>query len=113
LIEIETPAMRAAFEVIGFTGLSILVIGWLLISFQTPSQRRERIEWISACGMYLALLSLFVHLSIRAYERDSHAAMAAFGFLVLFFTSGFTVCLTYTLTTLRGGTVGGADSATN
>jgi hypothetical protein len=113
VIEIETPAMRAAFEVIGFSGLAILVIGWLAISFQTPSPKRERLEWISACGMYLALLSLFVHLSIRAYERDSIAALLAFGFLVLFFSSGFTVCLTYTLAALRGRRAHGAESATN
>lgn len=113
MIEIETPAMRAAFEVTGITGLAILVIGWLAVSFATPSPRRERIEWVSACGLYLALLSLFVHLSIRAYERDSHAALAAFSFLVLFFTAGFLVCLSYTLAALRGRSTAQAESATN
>ena len=110
---IETPAMRAAFEVIGFTGLAVLVIGWLIVSFTQPGPRRERVEWMAACGMYAALLSLFVHLTIRAYERDSEPAMLAFGFLVLFFTSGFGVCLNQTISALRGRRTKGAESATN
>jgi hypothetical protein len=110
---IETPAMKEAFEVIGFSGVAVLVIGWLVVSFSKPGPRRERVEWVAACGMYLALLSLFVHLTIRAYERDSEAAMLAFGFLVLFFTSGFGVCVNQTITALRGGSTKGAESATN
>lgn len=110
---IETPAMRAVFEVIGFTGLAVLVLGWLIVSFTAPSPRRERIEWTAACGMYAALLSLFVHLTIQAYERDSEAAMLAFGFLVLFFTAGFGVCLNQTITAMRGRSTKGPESATN
>jgi hypothetical protein len=110
---IETPAMKAAFEVIGFSGLAVLVLGWLSVSFSKPGPARERIEWLSACGMYAALLSLFVHLTLRAYERDSEAAMLAFGFLVVFFTSGFFVCLNQTLASLRGKRVKGPESATN
>ena len=110
---IETPAMKLAFEVIGFTGVAVLVLGWLIVSFSQPGPRRERVEWLAACGMYAALLSLFVHLTIRAYERDSEAAMLAFGFLVLFFTSGFGVCVNQTITSLRGRSTKGAESATN
>lgn len=110
---VETPALREAFEIIGFSGLAVLVIGWLAVSFQTPSPRRERLEWLSACGMYLALLSLFTHLSLRAYERDSEVAVVAFGFLVLFFTTGFSICLKQTIASLRGRGAAGPESATN
>ena len=110
---IETPAMKLAFEVIGFTGVAVLVLGWLIVSFSQPGPRRERVEWLAACGMYAALLSLFVHLTIRAYERDSEPAMLAFGFLVVFFTCGFFVCLNQTITSLRGQSTKIAESATN
>jgi hypothetical protein len=63
--------------------------------------------------MYAALMSLFVHLSLRAYENGSTAAMLAFGFLVLFFTSGFGVCLNQTIAALRGRSTKAAESATN
>jgi hypothetical protein len=110
---VETPAMREAFQIIGFSGLAVLVIGWLVISFSSPGPRRERLEWIAACGMYAALLSLFVHLSLRAWENGSTAALVAFGFLVLFFSSGFSVCLHHTLAALRGKTGKGPESATH
>jgi hypothetical protein len=110
---IETPAMLEAFEVIGFTGAAILVTGWLIVSFSPPTQRRERVEWVAACGMYLALLSLFTHLSLKAYANGTHGAVVAFGFLVLFFTTGFVVCLNQTVTALRGRSTKGAESAVN
>ena len=110
---IETPTMLEAFEVIGFSGLALLVVGWLIVSFSAPGPRRERVEWVAACGMYAALLSLFVHLSLRAYERGSTAAVVAFGFLVLFFTAGFCVCFKQTLTALGGRSTKGPESATN
>ena len=110
---IETPAMLEAFEVIGFTGAAILVIGWLVVSFSPPTQMRERVEWVAACGMYLALLSLFTHLSLKSYANGTHAAVVAFGFLVLFFTTGFVVCLNQTVTALRGRSTKGVESAVN
>lgn len=110
---IETPGMLAAFEVIGFSGLAVLVAGWLIVSFAAPGPRRERIEWLAACGMYMALLSLFVHLSLRAYENGSTVALVAFGFLVLFFASGLVVCLNQTIASLRGRSGKGPESATN
>jgi len=110
---IETPAMKEAFEVIGFSGVAVLVIGWLIVSFTQPGLRRDRFEWMAACGMYLALLSFFVHLTLRAYERDNEAAMLAFGFLVVFFTSGFGVCVSQTITSLRGRSTKIVESAIN
>ena len=110
---IETPAMLEAFEVIGFTGFAIVVVCWLIVSFSPPTQWRERIEWVGACGFYLMLLSFFTHLSLKAYAKGTHAAVGAFGFLVLFFTTGFFVCLNQTVTALRGRSTKGAESAVN
>jgi hypothetical protein len=110
---VETAAMREAFELIGFSGLAVLVAGWLVISFSAQGPRRERLEWIAACGMYVALLSLFVHLSLRAWGNGSTVALIAFGFLVLFFSSGLLVCLHHTLAALRGRSRKGPESATN
>ena len=110
---IETPAMLRAFEGIGSVGLAVLVIGWLTVSFSAPGPRRERIEWVAACGLYLLLLSLFSHLSLRAFASGSTGALVAFGFLMVFFTVGFVVCLNQTISALRGRSTKGAESATN
>jgi hypothetical protein len=110
---IETPAMLEAFEVIGFTGFVVVVVGWLIVSFTPPTQRRERVEWVAACGFYLMLLSIFTHLSLKAYAKGSTGAVIAFGFFVLFFTTGFFVCLNQTITALRGRSTKGAESAVN
>ena len=55
---------------IGYTGLGVLVVGWLVVSFSPPGPRRAVVEWLAACGMYVALLSLFVNLLGRALEAD-------------------------------------------
>ena len=98
---------------VGVAGLALLVIGWLVVSFSAPGPRRERIEWLAACGMYVALLSLFVHLSLRAQENGSTAALVAFGFLALFFAAGLLVCLNQTVAALRGRRGKGTESATH
>jgi hypothetical protein len=110
---VETPAMRETFQIIGFSGLAFVVLGWLFVSFRDPSPGRERVEWLTTCSMYLGLLSLFAHLSLRAIERDSHVATVAFGFMFLFFCTGFIVCVAQTFKALRGLATKGADSATN
>lgn len=86
---------------IGYSGLAVLIIGWLVVSFSRPGPRREIVEWVSACGLYLALLALFVNLSMRAQASGSTAALMAFGFLVALFGSGLVVTLVQTLLALR------------
>ena len=86
---------------VGFAGLAVVGIGWLVISFSAPGPRRERIEWIAACGLYVALLALFVHLLGKAHARESTAGLAAFGFLVAFFASGLLVCLAHAIGAFR------------
>ena len=85
----------------GCAGLAVVVVGWLLVSFSRPGPRRERVEWIAACGLYVTLLMLFVHLVEKALASDSTLALVAFGFLAVVFAIGLLVCLAYTLGAFR------------
>ncbi len=51
--------MGAIFEWLsttGYLGLGVLVVAWLVVSFCQPGPRRVVVEWLGACGMYVALL---------------------------------------------------------
>jgi hypothetical protein len=107
--------LEALFEIvprIGWTGFGVLVLAWLVVSFSQPGPRRAVIEWVGACGMYVALLSLFVHLLGRSLESDSTIGLVAFGFLVLFFSTGLLLCVVQMALSLRGPRKV-ASSATN
>jgi hypothetical protein len=97
---------------VGYTGLAVLVIAWLVVSFTQPSPRRAAIEWLGAVGMYVALLSLFVHLLGRALADDSTIGAIAFGFLAIFFSAGLVLCVVQMAKSLRGPREA-ASSATN
>ena len=97
---------------VGYAGLAVLVITWLMVSFMQPGPRRAILEWLGACGMYVALLMLFTHLLTRALEADSTVGLIAFGFLATFFSVGLILCLVQTVSALRG-VVGDQASATN
>ena len=89
-------------SIAGYAGVTLVVIAWLFVSFAAPSPRRTVVEWIGACGLYLALVSLFTNLSLRAQESGSTAALVAFGFLLALFGSGLVVSLVQTLLAFRG-----------
>jgi hypothetical protein len=89
---------------VGYAGVAIVVIGWLVVSFSAPGPRRMIVEWIAACGLYLSLLSLFVNLCLRAQAAGSTPGLVGFGFLVALFGSGLVVSLVQTLMALRGPT---------
>jgi protein-S-isoprenylcysteine O-methyltransferase Ste14 len=99
-------------SIVGFSGLGVLVLAWLLVSFSQPSSRRAIIEWIGATAMYVALLSLFVNLLTRSLAQESTVGMIAFGFLVTFFSVGLVLCLVQTISSLRGAE-GSESSVTN
>jgi hypothetical protein len=86
---------------IGYAGLGMLIVAWLVVSFSAPSPRRVLVEWFGACGLYLTLVSLFVHLSLTAQAEGSTPAMVAFGFLVALFGSGLVVTLVQALLAFR------------
>jgi len=83
--------------------LAALVIGWLVVSFVPPSEKRIGIEWLSALALYVALLTFFVHLVMRARQEDSTAGMAIFGFLAVMFAAGSVVTLVKTIKAFSGG----------
>jgi hypothetical protein len=86
----------------GYVGVALVVIAWLLVSFTAASPKRAVIEWIGACGLYLALVSLFTNLSLRAQASGSTAALVGFGFLLALFGSGLVVSLVQALLAARG-----------
>lgn len=90
-----------AITAIGVGAVVVVAIGWLIVSFSPPSPRREVVEWLSAAGLYAALLMLFVNLLLRAWSAGSTAGLIAFGFLALLFAGGALVSLVQTVLALR------------
>lgn len=86
---------------IGWGAVAFVVLGWLVISFTKPSPGRTLLEWLSASAMYLALVSLFTHLALRAHAEGSTFALYAFGFLCALFGGGLLVSLYHGATALR------------
>jgi hypothetical protein len=78
-------------KVVGFASLSLLVIGWLAVSFLPPGRARSRVAWVAATCMYLALLCLFTNLFQSALREESMLGMIAFGFLGAVFIGGVVV----------------------
>ena len=99
--------------VAGYAGVVLVVIAWLVVSFTAPSPRRAVVEWVGACGLYLALIALFTNLSLRAQQSGSTAALVAFGFLLALFGSGFVVSLVQTALAIRSPGGGTSVNATH
>ena len=78
-------------KIVGFTSLTLLVIGWLVVSFLAPGKTRSRVAWVAATCMYLALLCLFANLFQAALLEESLLGMIAFGFLGAIFIGGVVV----------------------
>jgi hypothetical protein len=97
---------------VGWGAVGVVVVLWLAISFSQPSRRRERLEWIAATSLYVALSMLFLNLVMRARESDNSFALLAFGFLLLVFACGFVVSLANTVRSLGAEPKAGI-SATN
>jgi hypothetical protein len=78
-------------KIVGFASLTLLVIGWLTVSFLAPGKTRSRVSWVAATCMYLALLCLFTNLFQAALREQSMVGMIAFGFLGAIFIGGVVV----------------------
>ena len=78
-------------KMVGFGSLSLLVIGWLVVSFLAPGKARSRVAWVAATCMYLALVCLFTNLFQEAFHAESLLGMIAFGFLGVIFIGGVLV----------------------
>ena len=87
---------------VGWSGAAALVCLWLVVSSMKPGVKRERVEWLAAVAMYVALLSLFTHLVLRAHGNDSWAGRIGFGFLWTVFAGGLLVSAVNALRAGRG-----------
>jgi hypothetical protein len=103
---------RGIVSLIAGGALAVLVVGWLIVSFKSPSRGREGIEWLSAAALYALLTTLFIELIQRAREQGNDFALVAFDFLGVLFGMGLLVTLFRAVATLRGGGDSGT-SATN
>jgi hypothetical protein len=100
------------YTVVALCGAAVLALGWLWVSFAPEGRGRALVEWISTTGMYLALASWFVGLSLDAHAEGRTALLIPFGFLTVLFSAGLLVSFWRTGAFLLGR--GGAgESATN
>jgi hypothetical protein len=97
--------------IVGYTAVGVLVAGWLFVTFGPQGPRRSLVAWLGATALYVALLSLFLNLVMRARESDSTIGMIAFGFLVAFFSVGLVLSVWKTIGEARGSH-GSESSAT-
>ena len=93
----------SALALVGWSAAGVLVALWLAVSFMAPGLRRERVEWLAAVSMYVALLSLFTNLVLRARAADNTLGLVAFGLLWVIFAGGLLVALANALRAGRGG----------
>ncbi len=92
--------------------IAVVVIAWLVVSFQRPGPVRNVVAWLGTIGFYGALLSLFVHLVGRSLDKNSTAGLVGFGFLATMFGLGLIVAIARAIGSLRSVTASEA-SATN
>jgi hypothetical protein len=97
----------------GRIGMAVVVIAWLVVSFAPPTNRRAIVEWLGACGLYLALVGLFSNLAMMAQEKGSKTALVGFGFLLALFSSGLVVSVVQTALALRGPSSRASADATH
>jgi hypothetical protein len=99
-------------QIIWIASGSVLVIGWLIISFTPPSRNRTVIEWLSATAMYTAILTIFVSLALHAHAAGYTFGAWAIGLLCVLFGGGLLVSAWKTVAAL-GGEKKVQGSATN
>ena len=97
---------------VGYSGVALVVVTWLIVSFSSPGPRRAVFEWLGAVGLYVALLALFINLVNRSLASGNRIGLFAFGFLTALFSIGLVLAVVQTLSSLRGPTKV-VSSATN
>jgi hypothetical protein len=111
-----TKQMHAAGFIFGISwsiSSSILVIGWLAISFTPPSRGRTIVEWFSVIAMYAAILTIFSVLIMKMHAAGFIFAAWAVGVLsVMLFGGGFLVS-TWKAIAALGAEKKAQSSATN
>ncbi len=102
----------SVFQIIWIASGSVLVIGWLVVSFAPPSRNRTVIEWLSVTAMYTAILTIFVSLALRAHASGHVFAVWAIALLCVLFGGGLLVSAWKTVVAV-GGKKKVEQSATN
>ena len=102
----------SASQIIWIASGSVLVIGWLVVSFAPPSRNRTIIEWLSTTAMYAAILTIFVSLALRAHASGHVFAAWAISVLCVLFGGGLLVSAWKTVAAF-GGEKNAQRSATN
>jgi hypothetical protein len=102
----------SVFQIIWIASGSVLVIGWLVVSFTPPSRNRTVIEWLSATAMYAAILTIFISLALRAHASGHVFAVWAIALLCVLFGGGLLVSAWKTVAAF-GGEKNAQRSATN
>ncbi len=91
-------------QLIGYSAVALVVVCWLTVSFASAAALKRRLSWLGACGMYVALLCLFVSLFQGA---ESTAGRIGFGAMMALFGTG--LCLALWKTTQVFAGAGSAD----
>ncbi len=92
----------SVFQIIWIASGSVLVIGWLVVSFTPPSRNRTVIEWLSATAIYAAILMIFISLALRAHALGYVFAVWAIALVCVLFGGGLLVSAWKTVTALGG-----------
>ena len=81
----------SVFQIIWIASGSVLVMGWLVVSFAPPSRNRTILEWLSVTAMYAAILTIFVSLALRAHATGHVFVVWAIALLCVLFGGGLLV----------------------
>jgi hypothetical protein len=100
-------------KAVGFTALGLLVIGWLVVSFQAAGRARQLTARLASAAMYLALACLFTHLVQQNWEKGRAFLYVPFGFLLGVFVVGFAFTLVKWVGELGAAGKQSASSATH
>lgn len=106
------PLALGPLGMVGAGAVGVVAVGWLAVSFMRPGPSRNRVAWLGAVALYVALLCFFVNLLRGSITRDSLAGMIGFGFLTAMFGMGLVVSTAKALGSLRERAASDA-SATN
>jgi hypothetical protein len=98
--------LDAYVPIIRWTGLSVLITTWLIVSFTQPSPRRVVFECLATLGLYVTILSFVLHGMYLALHMESATlrlpAVTGLSLLSFLFCTGSLVALVQFVSSLRG-----------
>ncbi len=79
------------FNLVALVGAAILVPGWILAVVLKPGPTRDKVGWVGATALYLALSSWFLGHCLRFWHEERWALLVPIGFLAFMFSLGLLV----------------------